>query len=83
MALGGSSDLIFCKRNCAPRGGPDRPSSSVVPTSVQLAWPDRMRRNGNRDIVECAGWMTVTARADIGAAEARPTSVGLGLRTDM
>jgi hypothetical protein len=31
-----------------------------------------------------AGRMTATARADIGARfEARPISVGLGLRTDM
>jgi hypothetical protein len=62
---------------------PGEPSIRLLPESVQLAWPDRMRRNGNGYIVECAGWMTVTARADIGAAEARPISVGPGLRTDM
>ena len=35
--------------------------------SVRLAWSDRMGRNGKLDMVGCAGWMTATARAEIGA----------------
>jgi hypothetical protein len=47
-------------------------------------WPDRMQRNASREMIFAAGRMTATARADIGARfEARPKSVGLGLRTDV
>jgi hypothetical protein len=46
--------------------------------------PDRVQRNAGREMMLGAGRMTATARADIGAwLEARPKSVGLGLRTDV
>ena len=47
-------------------------------------WPDRMQRNASRAKMVGAGWMTATARADIGVRfGARSKSVGLGLRTDV
>ena len=51
---------------------------------MQLAWArqDAKERESSDD--GGAGRMTATARADIGARfEARPISVGLGLRTDV
>jgi len=43
-----------------------------------------MQRNASREKITVAGRMTATARGDTGARqEARPKSVGLGLRTDM
>ena len=58
--------------------------SDQYPTSVQLALArqDVKERESSDD--GAAGRMTATARADIGARfEARPKSVGLGLRTDV
>jgi hypothetical protein len=54
------------------------------PQACNWPGPDRMYRNASRAMMFGAGRMTATARADIGARlEARPISVGLGLRTDM
>jgi hypothetical protein len=49
---------------------------------LALARQDAKEREESDD--GCAGRMTATARADIGARfQARPRSVGLGLRTDV
>jgi len=57
---------------------------TLVLESVQLAWARQdVKERESSDDGE-AGRMTATARADIGARfEARPKSVGLGLRTDV
>jgi hypothetical protein len=60
------------------------PSRSIL-ESVQLAALARqdVKERESSDDGE-AGGMTATARADIGARfQARPKSVGLGLRTDV
>jgi len=56
--------------------------SILLSVQLALARPDVKERGSSDDGV--AGWMTATARADIGARfEARAISVGLGLRTDV
>jgi hypothetical protein len=51
---------------------------------VQLAWARQDVKEREPSDNGVAGRMTATARADIGARfEARPKSVGLGLRTDV
>ena len=45
--------------------------------------PDRVQRNGGREMMIGAGRMTATARADTGASEARRKAWVRGLRTDV
>jgi|HubBroStandDraft_5_1064220.scaffolds.fasta_scaffold1259338_2 hypothetical protein len=56
----------------------------LVLISVQLALARQDVKERESSDYGVAGWMTATARADIGARfEARSISVGLGLRTDV
>jgi hypothetical protein len=66
--------------NCAKKDS----TTGFIRESVQLALArqDAKERESSDDGE--AGGMTATARADIGARfQARPKSVGLGLRTDV
>ena len=73
-----------CSRRSLNALSPMRSPRLITLISVQLAFArqDVKERESSDDGV--AGWMTATARADIGARfEARSISVGLGLRTDV